>query len=126
MNVTAATTTSAINAIISAYSTAVAPSSGSSAAASQVRRRTYNSVTLQHPLRCLRSCRAAVGRRTARPRRLTLGHRHTGAPSLGVSGYAPAMDGEARDRVALVTGAGSPDGIGFATARVLGREGARL
>jgi len=36
------------------------------------------------------------------------------------------MDQEARDRVALVTGAGSPDGIGFATARVLGREGARL
>ena len=36
------------------------------------------------------------------------------------------MDGEARDHVALVTGAGSPDGIGFATARVLGREGARL
>ena len=36
------------------------------------------------------------------------------------------MDGEARGRVALVTGAGSPDGIGFATARVLGREGARL
>jgi 3-oxoacyl-[acyl-carrier protein] reductase len=29
-------------------------------------------------------------------------------------------------RVALVTGAGSPDGIGFATASVLGREGARL
>jgi 3-oxoacyl-[acyl-carrier protein] reductase len=31
---------------------------------------------------------------------------------------------EAQDRVALVTGAGSPTGIGFATARVLGREGA--
>jgi len=29
-------------------------------------------------------------------------------------------------RVALVTGAGSPDGIGFATARILGREGARV
>jgi 3-oxoacyl-[acyl-carrier protein] reductase len=29
-------------------------------------------------------------------------------------------------RIALVTGAGSPDGIGFATARLLGREGARL
>ena len=26
-------------------------------------------------------------------------------------------------RVALVTGAGSPDGIGFASARVLGRSG---
>lgn len=31
-----------------------------------------------------------------------------------------------RDRIALVTGAGSPTGIGFATARVLGREGARV
>jgi 3-oxoacyl-[acyl-carrier protein] reductase len=30
------------------------------------------------------------------------------------------------ERVALVTGAGSPTGIGFATARVLGREGAIL
>ena len=29
-------------------------------------------------------------------------------------------------RIALVTGAGSPTGIGFATARVLGREGATL
>ena len=29
-------------------------------------------------------------------------------------------------RVALVTGAGSPDGIGFAVARALGREGARV
>ncbi|TIC87464.1 SDR family oxidoreductase [Nocardioides sp. GY 10113] len=29
-------------------------------------------------------------------------------------------------RVALVTGAGDPDGIGFATARVLGRMGARV
>ncbi|MGN6577984.1 MAG: SDR family NAD(P)-dependent oxidoreductase [Nocardioides sp.] len=29
-------------------------------------------------------------------------------------------------RVALVTGAGSPDGIGFATARLLGRLGARV
>lgn len=29
-------------------------------------------------------------------------------------------------RVALVTGAGSPNGIGFATARILGREGARV
>jgi 3-oxoacyl-[acyl-carrier protein] reductase len=33
---------------------------------------------------------------------------------------------EADGRVALVTGAGSPDGIGFAAARVLGREGAAL
>jgi 3-oxoacyl-[acyl-carrier protein] reductase len=30
------------------------------------------------------------------------------------------------DRVALVTGAGSPNGIGFATARILGRDGARV
>jgi 3-oxoacyl-[acyl-carrier protein] reductase len=29
-------------------------------------------------------------------------------------------------RVALVTGAGSPNGIGFATARALGRDGARI
>ena len=36
------------------------------------------------------------------------------------------MDGEARQRVAMVTGAGSPTGIGFATAKVLGREGATL
>jgi 3-oxoacyl-[acyl-carrier protein] reductase len=36
------------------------------------------------------------------------------------------MDGEARDRIALITGAGSPTGIGFAAARVLGREGAAL
>lgn len=34
--------------------------------------------------------------------------------------------GRLEGRVALVTGAGSPSGIGFATARVLGREGARL
>jgi 3-oxoacyl-[acyl-carrier protein] reductase len=32
--------------------------------------------------------------------------------------------GEAEGRVALITGAGSASGIGFATARVLGREGA--
>jgi 3-oxoacyl-[acyl-carrier protein] reductase len=36
------------------------------------------------------------------------------------------VEGEARQRVALVTGAGSPTGIGFATAKVLGREGATL
>ena len=29
-------------------------------------------------------------------------------------------------RVALVTGAGSPTGIGFAAARLLGRRGARV
>lgn len=36
------------------------------------------------------------------------------------------MQGESAGRVALVTGAGAPDGIGFATAMVLGREGASL
>jgi 3-oxoacyl-[acyl-carrier protein] reductase len=36
------------------------------------------------------------------------------------------MGGEAHDRTALITGAGSPTGIGFASAQVLGREGARL
>jgi len=36
------------------------------------------------------------------------------------------MQGEARGRVALVTGAGSPQGIGFAAAAALGREGATL
>jgi 3-oxoacyl-[acyl-carrier protein] reductase len=36
------------------------------------------------------------------------------------------MDREAQGRVALVTGAGAPDGIGFACASVLGREGAAL
>ncbi len=36
------------------------------------------------------------------------------------------MQGEAAGRVALVTGAGSPTGIGFATAAVLGREGAAV
>jgi 3-oxoacyl-[acyl-carrier protein] reductase len=36
------------------------------------------------------------------------------------------MQGESAERVALVTGAGAANGIGFATARVLGREGARL
>jgi len=36
------------------------------------------------------------------------------------------MKGEAAGKVALVTGAGSPTGIGYAAARVLGREGASL
>ncbi len=36
------------------------------------------------------------------------------------------MRGEASGKVALVTGAGSPTGIGYATAHVLGREGATL
>jgi 3-oxoacyl-[acyl-carrier protein] reductase len=36
------------------------------------------------------------------------------------------MQAEAAGRVALVTGAGSPTGIGFATARILAREGASL
>jgi 3-oxoacyl-[acyl-carrier protein] reductase len=36
------------------------------------------------------------------------------------------MQGEAEGRVALVTGAGSPNGIGFATAKILAREGASL
>jgi 3-oxoacyl-[acyl-carrier protein] reductase len=36
------------------------------------------------------------------------------------------MEREAAGRVALVTGAGSPTGIGFATARILAREGAAV
>jgi len=36
------------------------------------------------------------------------------------------MEGEARGRVALITGAGSPTGIGFACAKVLAREGAAV
>ncbi|HEX6845175.1 MAG TPA: SDR family NAD(P)-dependent oxidoreductase [Actinomycetota bacterium] len=36
------------------------------------------------------------------------------------------MERESAERLALITGAGSPEGIGFATAKVLGREGARL
>ena len=36
------------------------------------------------------------------------------------------MLGEVRGQIALVTGAGSPTGIGSATAHVLGREGASL
>ena len=36
------------------------------------------------------------------------------------------MDAELADKVALVTGAGSPTGIGFATAKILGREGAAV
>jgi 3-oxoacyl-[acyl-carrier protein] reductase len=36
------------------------------------------------------------------------------------------MRDETSGRVALVTGAGSPTGIGFATAKILGREGAAL
>src|SRR5881227_4048300 len=44
-----------------------------------------------------------------------------------VGRYASApMDAELADKVALVTGAGSPTGIGFATARILGREGAAV
>jgi 3-oxoacyl-[acyl-carrier protein] reductase len=35
-------------------------------------------------------------------------------------------NGSMQGRVALVTGAGSPSGIGFATARVLGRDGASV
>jgi 3-oxoacyl-[acyl-carrier protein] reductase len=39
---------------------------------------------------------------------------------------ASAVMGQFDGRVALVTGAGSPDGIGFTTARRLGEEGARV
>ena len=37
-----------------------------------------------------------------------------------------SCSGESQDKVALVTGAGSPTGIGFACARVLAREGASV
>jgi 3-oxoacyl-[acyl-carrier protein] reductase len=36
------------------------------------------------------------------------------------------VEGEAKGKVALVTGAGSPTGIGFACARILAREGATV
>jgi 3-oxoacyl-[acyl-carrier protein] reductase len=36
------------------------------------------------------------------------------------------MDAELADKVALVTGAGSPTGIGFATAKIMGREAAAV
>ena len=39
---------------------------------------------------------------------------------------APPEEPRFTGRVALVTGAGSPNGIGFATARILGRGGARV
>jgi 3-oxoacyl-[acyl-carrier protein] reductase len=45
-----------------------------------------------------------------------------GAPAR----YPRGVIDEARGRIALVTGAGSPSGIGLATARVLGREGAAV
>ena len=37
-----------------------------------------------------------------------------------------SREGRFAGRVALITGAGSPTGIGFAAARILGREGARI
>jgi 3-oxoacyl-[acyl-carrier protein] reductase len=37
-----------------------------------------------------------------------------------------SLEGRLVGRVALITGAGSPTGIGFAAARILGREGARV
>jgi 3-oxoacyl-[acyl-carrier protein] reductase len=39
---------------------------------------------------------------------------------------SPAPAGRLAGKVALITGAGGPEGIGFACARVFGREGARL
>ncbi len=39
---------------------------------------------------------------------------------------AGSREGRFAGRVALVTGAGSPTGIGFSAARILGREGARV
>jgi 3-oxoacyl-[acyl-carrier protein] reductase len=42
------------------------------------------------------------------------------------TGYPARMQREANGRIALVTGAGSPSGIGFATAKILAREGAAL
>ena len=46
----------------------------------------------------------------------------TKAPRLIIARMIGMLEGA----VALVTGVGQPDGIGFATARILGREGARL
>ena len=67
---------------------------------------------------------------TAPPRRLAFNiglDRRWVELAARVGRYASApMDAELADKVALVTGAGSPTGIGFATARILGREGAAL
>ena len=67
---------------------------------------------------------------------LDVEERAGGVHGRGSLADAPVAEGRAaatlrpcrvsRGRVALVTGAGSPTGIGFATARILGREGAAL
>ena len=50
----------------------------------------------------------------------------TPSSGSGIAGARDAAGGPFSGRVALVTGAGSPDGIGFAAARLLGRGGARV
>ena len=83
--------------------------------------------TVVTPILRVRSWGAArLSGRTTPPRRLTIGHRLASAADLERPIGWYAMQGEAAGRVALVTGAGSPTGIGFATAAVLGREGAAV
>jgi 3-oxoacyl-[acyl-carrier protein] reductase len=54
------------------------------------------------------------------------GHHTAHSGALDARCSLAAVQGECRRRVALVTGAGGPTGIGFATAVALGREGAAV
>src|SRR5215203_1790790 len=121
-NATAPTITIAINASIKAYSTAVAPSWSSSRDTARCTRHT-NFVTLSPvPPNLV----VALDRRSERHTASSY-HPHRPEASAALSArYPVAMQSRSHARVALVTGAGSPDGIGFATAAALGRQGARL
>jgi 3-oxoacyl-[acyl-carrier protein] reductase len=47
-------------------------------------------------------------------------------PTVDDQAGASSVNGRFDGRIALITGAGSPTGIGFSTARLFGREGARV